>query len=326
MNNIIQNIIHKFFNNSQPSTDDILFKKWLLSPKNREEKDQAISEIWDSCQNETPDAFTLSELETFHRNNFLPGKRANFRSTIYKAVATILLPILGALFTWLILDTPQDTEQLIECFVPKGEKAKQIFLPDGSEVWVNAESILIYPNTFKGDTRTLFLNGEANFKVSRDKKKPFIVKTATLDIEALGTTFNVESYSNSPQTIATLEEGKIKISTKDSIPHETILSPNEQFIYDRDTHSREINIVDAQRLSNWKEGQLYFKNAPFGKLVKTIERKYNVTILYDQEKYKNNKLTVKFDHDETIDEVLSILEGILQNMKYKKNNDIIFIN
>ena len=54
MNNIIQNIIHKFFNNSQPSTDDILFKKWLLSPKNREEKDQAISEIWDSCQNETP--------------------------------------------------------------------------------------------------------------------------------------------------------------------------------------------------------------------------------------------------------------------------------
>ena len=62
MNNIIQNIIHKFFNNSQPSTDDILFKKWLLSPKNREEKDQAISEIWDSCQNETPDAFTLSEL------------------------------------------------------------------------------------------------------------------------------------------------------------------------------------------------------------------------------------------------------------------------
>ena len=305
MNNIIQNIIHKFFNNSQPSTDDILFKKWLLSPKNREEKDQAISEIWDSCQNETPDAFTLSELETFHRNNFLPGKRANFRSTIYKAVATILLPILGALFTWLILDTPQDTEQLIECFVPKGEKAKQIFLPDGSEVWVNAESI---------------------FKVSRDKKKPFIVKTATLDIEALGTTFNVESYSNSPQTIATLEEGKIKVSTKDSIPHETILSPNEQFIYDRDTHSREINIVDAQRLSNWKEGQLYFKNAPFGKLVKTIERKYNVTILYDQEKYKNNKLTVKFDHDETIDEVLSILEGILQNMKYKKNNDIIFIN
>lgn len=95
MNNIIQNIIHKFFNNSQPSTDDILFKKWLLSPKNREEKDQAISEIWDSCQNEIPDAFTLSELETFHRNNFLPGKRANFRSTIYKAVATILLPILG---------------------------------------------------------------------------------------------------------------------------------------------------------------------------------------------------------------------------------------
>ncbi|WP_418439346.1 hypothetical protein [Barnesiella intestinihominis] len=75
MNNIIQNIIHKFFNNSQPSTDDILFKKWLLSPKNREEKDQAISEIWDSCQNETPDAFTLSELETFHRNNFLPGKK-----------------------------------------------------------------------------------------------------------------------------------------------------------------------------------------------------------------------------------------------------------
>ena len=163
-------------------------------------------------------------------------------------------------------------------------------------------------------------------KYPATKKKPFIVKTATLDIEALGTTFNVESYSNSPQTIATLEEGKIKVSTKDSIPHETILSPNEQFIYDRDTHSREINIVDAQSLSNWKEGQLYFKNAPFGKLVKTIERKYNVTILYDQEKYKNSKLTVKFDHDETIDEVLSILEGILQNMKYKKNNDIIFIN
>ena len=210
--------------------------------------------------------------------------------------------------------------------VPKGEKAKQIFLPDGSEVWVNAESILIYPNTFKGDTRTLFLNGEANFKVSRDKKRPFIVKTATLDIEALGTTFNVESYSNSTQTIATLEEGKIKVSTKDSIPHETILSPNEQFIYDSNTHSRQINIVDARSLSNWKDGQLYFKNASFEKLIKTIERKYNVTILYDQEKYKNNKLTVKFDHDETIDEILPILEGILQNMKYKKNNDIIFIN
>ena len=121
MNNIIQNIIHKFFNNSQPSTDDILFKKWLLSPKNREEKDQAISEIWDSCQNETPDAFTLSELETFHRNNFLPGKKANFRSTIYKAAATILLPILGALHGGLMKTLITDENTALNVLIQEGK-------------------------------------------------------------------------------------------------------------------------------------------------------------------------------------------------------------
>ena len=93
-----------------------------------------------------------------------------------------------------------------------GERG-ELTLPDGTKVQINSESSIIYPKSFRGDTRTVYLSGEANFDVHKDKKHPFIVKTSLLSVRALGTKFNIQAYSEDRKTITILKMEKCKSIT-----------------------------------------------------------------------------------------------------------------
>ena len=213
----------------------------------------------------------------------------------------------------------------MECFVPYGEK-RQITLPDGTTAWINSSTILVYPNEFSGNTRTVFLNGEARFDVSKDPQKPFIVKTTFLDIEALGTVFNVSSYLDNFYTVATLEEGSIKVSLFDMNEPDIILNPNQQILYQHNSKDIEITQVEAENMGLWRTGELYFKGASFSHIMKSFERHFNVEIQYNPAKFKSQRITVRFSPEENIDDALIVLQAIIPNFKYEKCNNKIIIN
>lgn len=215
--------------------------------------------------------------------------------------------------------------EMAEIFVPYGE-SKQVILPDGSSVWVDAGSLLVYPKDFKNtDTRTVYLTGEASFSVHKNPEQPFIVKTTFVDMQALGTVFTVEAYPNDTCSTTTLEEGSVLVTVKKGNIQPTVLRPDQQLIYSHVAHTIRVKSVDISLYQKERSGYLIFENASFNHLMASLERKFNITIHYNSQKYASEYYNVKFSPDEKLEDVLTILQQLV-GIRYKVKGNVVFIN
>ncbi len=171
----------------------------------------------------------------------------------------------------------------------------------------------------------VYLSGEANFSVTKNPEKRFVVSTNNLNIEALGTVFNVQAYLDLPKITATLEEGKIKVETKTGHKQSLILMPNEQVIYDNKSQRFTKKTIDAKRVALWKDGYLIFQEASIGDILHTIEKRYDITVQFDSGKYEGRTFTVRFSPEETLPETLDILKEIIQDFNYVIKENTIYI-
>jgi len=208
--------------------------------------------------------------------------------------------------------------------VPNGQ-IKEILLPDSSLMVANSGSIVIYPENFAGSKRMIYLNGEAKFTVKSDKKKPFIVKANDMNVEALGTVFNISSYAENEQVIATLVKGKVKVEFHSEGNDPEILSPGEQVIFDRTSDQVIRKTVRTDDVLAWESGRLVFQSASLQHIIKTIERRYDVTIYLNAGKFNNEKITVKFMPDHTLEEILQTLQYIINGFKYNIIDNNVYI-
>ncbi|MDR2118399.1 MAG: DUF4974 domain-containing protein [Tannerellaceae bacterium] len=321
-------MIKNFFENSVSEEIQYKFHKWFMDNELQSEKREVMQDIWENCTAEH-DAQTQSELKKIRKRirTYENRRRLPHRTAWLKVAAVLLLPILSATLTYhLKHDTVIVREpELVEYFVPLGEQ-KHIILSDGSEVWANSGSLLISEKEFSGPSRTLFLNGEANFSVAPNPDKPFIVKTEYMDITALGTVFNVQSYPDAGKTVTTLESGKVKINTKRTKMQSTvILSPNEQLIYDRTTEELITKKVISEKNTRWIQGFLVFQSATFDEIIKVIERKFRIKVQYDPGKYKGRIFTVRFSPDEDVHQVFNILKDI-GGFRYRIKDSTVYIH
>ncbi len=144
---------------------------------------------------------------------------------IWQSAAAILFLLLASSVYLSTVGTKAETD-LLQQYIPIAEM-RSLTLPDGTKVQLNSKSTLLYPHEFTGDSRSVFLLGEANFKVKPDKKRPFIVKSNDLQITALGTEFNVSAYPESQEIATTLISGSIRVDYN-NLTTSVILHPNEQ--------------------------------------------------------------------------------------------------
>jgi transmembrane sensor len=185
--------------------------------------------------------------------------------------------------------------------VPKGG-TYELSLPDGTKVWLNAASSLKYPTEFNGLTREVELTGEAYFEVSRNPNQPFIVKNEKLDIEVLGTHFNVNAYTSERETKTTLFEGKVKVILPNS---NFLLSPMQQAVVNASNavELKKINNLDA---ISWKDGFFVFENESISNVMQKIARWYDVELVYEGKQTQQGYIG-KIPRSENISEVLKML-------------------
>ena len=187
--------------------------------------------------------------------------------------------------------------------LPQGKVAK-IVLPDGSRVWLNARSSLIYPNKFlAGQPRRVKLNGEAYFEVAHDKSRPFIVETEKVQTRVLGTSFNVRSYNNE-NPIVTLVNGSVQVSVSKGIGRKssTILKPGQQWLLSEGKWTT--MDVDTNVFTCWRDELFYFDGQTLREIMVEIGRWYNMTVLLDNNVHINDRLHFNGERTWTIQELI----------------------
>lgn len=174
---------------------------------------------------------------------------------------------------------------------PKGRQF-QFTLPDGTKIWLNAASSIRYPTTFNTKQRQVYISGEAYFDVAKDVSKPFIVSVdKQAEVQVLGTSFNINAYSNEADIKTTLEDGMVKVKNiSSSIPaisnRELVLKPGQQAIVSTDNNVSSPAITleqnaDIEKITAWKKGIFNFEGSSLVQVMKELERWYDIDVVYE---------------------------------------------
>ena len=214
-------------------------------------------------------------------------------------------------------DKIQTFNQLI---VPIGKRSSITFT-DGSQIWVNAGSRVIYPAQFTADSREIFIEGEIFLDIVHDTKRPFIVKTRKMEIRDLGTQFGVSAYDNEANSHVVLVEGKVEIETKGE--RKSTLNPNQLFLYNNKSNEKSIHQVNTQDYVAWKDGYYQFNHQKLDIVLEKLCKYYGIKIHWDE---KIHELTCsgKLDLKENPEKVLNALQNAAP-IKVEKIDDQVFI-
>lgn len=211
---------------------------------------------------------------------------------------------------------------LNQLIVPFGKQSK-IVLADHTEVWLNAGSRLVYPTVFGGGMRKVQLQGEAFFKVSKDKSNPFIVETNNSNIKVLGTSFNVKAYPDEKIEETVLVEGSVSLKQGKTIfGKDILLKPEQRVVVDGTDNSYTISKINVRDYTSWIEGVFVFNDEPLPSVLMRISRFYNLEIKWmnDAETRKiSGKLDLKDDYHRVLNALVLISDG-----NYAEKDGIIY--
>lgn len=200
----------------------------------------------------------------------------------------------------------KSTEPLFnKVIVPRGGEY-QLELCDGTKIWLNAESEIIFPTRFDGDTRTVELKGEAYFEVKSDPAHPFIVKTDLMSVRVLGTSFNIMTYNDDPVVETTLITGSLMV-VKDET--ETLIRPGMQARINRESNTCTLRSVYAESYAAWAKQMFVFFNEPIESICRKLARWYNVQIDASSESLRGIRYSGMIERAETFNKIADLLSA-----------------
>ncbi|MGW9683988.1 FecR family protein [Flagellimonas sp. 2504JD1-5] len=211
-----------------------------------------------------------------------------------------------------------------EIYVPYGQTFK-LTLSDGTKVWLNAGTRLKFPQNLSSSTqnRIVYLDGEAYFDVTRDEKRPFIVNAENLDVQVLGTQFNVSAYKADGKIATTLVEGSVKVYENSSPDTNILLTPSYQAAFSKEKGTLSKRRVDTRIYTSWMDNKLIIDNLSFEEILDKLERAHNVSIINHAEHLKDEVFKGDFEKED----IQTILGTIASStpFNYTIENNVITI-
>ncbi len=329
---------------SEKSFEEVISKQTSMDEAVEVDASKDINQLFFAIKSKEstitkPDKFeVLCEQIDFSEKTFvLDSKPSSFLRAVMK-IAAVIIPI-AVLASYFIFSINEKSafENLLTASTSKGSKTK-LELEDGTIVWLNADSKLKFPSTFKNKSkRIVFLSGEAFFDVKRNEKKPFEVIVKDYKVNVLGTSFNIKAYPNEESIETTLKQGKVDIEkfsciSKKETEKIVTLKPNQTLvIYDDKNYelaeevnsnkdetkvekAEKIEIVEEDNMQlieskdlapyiSWKDNELTFKNELLKNIISDLERWYNIKIEIANDELKDIKFTATFT-TETVEQAI----------------------
>lgn len=249
------------------------------------------------------------------------NKKINMRHAfqmMQRVAAVLFIPVL-MLSTYLFVQQGEDGVRMLEVRTNPGV-VSIVNLPDGSKVWLNANSVLKYPSNFQADSRKVELNGQGYFEVAKNREKPFIVKTDPMySVEVLGTSFNISAYEDENIIETTLVEGSVRLNVADASGKEISrkLKPNEKAEFQKNTNKLEVSSVNTDYDTAWKSGEIIFRNHSMDHVMKILSRHYNVKFEVKDAEVLNSIITARFKNEQLpqVMEYLHLASGIVYHIR-----------
>ncbi len=322
--------------------DDHILIGYLDNTISEEEK--ANVEVWRASSPENEKIleqmyFTLQLTERMHVMNTVDTEKAfaHFKSNtkrqnrrvrlslwlgLQRIAAVLFIPALILAGYLLFSNQNYDRHQMVEINTNPGV-ISTFDLPDGSKVWLNGGSSLKYANNFNTGKRTVELNGEGFFEVTKNPDKPFTVQVnPNYSIEVLGTSFNILAYATDDIIETTLVTGLVKLnwlSEKGMVSQE--LKPNEKAEYQKNNKNLSVNDTNVDANTGWKDGKIIFKQEPMDKVLQILSRHYNVTFNVKDQEIMKSVITATFK-DEQLVQVMEYLK-MASNINYTIEKPIV---
>ncbi len=232
-----------------------------------------------------------------------------FLNSLTRIAAMLFIPLLIA-SVWLLYQQQKPSTSLQyamqEITSPLGVRS-QIVLPDGSNVWLNAESTIRFKVPFDSQSRNVSLSGEAFFEVTKDAHRPFQVESGKINVTVLGTRFNFKAFAEDQSVEVVLSEGKVSLSTPGTMEgKELIMNPGERAVIDKTTNQTNIKAEKIGKYIAWHTGKLVFDECPMPEVALQLERWFGIEVKVDNPEILSYRITTTFEN-EPLHQVLEFL-------------------
>lgn len=340
-------LIQRFISGNADEGECQKLNNWMNQHPDNRRLVRELKEIWQSTPSEEFDVDVQAAWSKFQDRKTSPNvhylkKTATFsqkssRKLLYglRVAAVILVSVFAGVFVQYTLTDSGDSEELSEFYVmqtletDKGEKARVTF-SDGSTVVLNSASSIRFPEEFRGAEREVHLEGEAYFEVAHDPEHPFIVYAQDIEVEVLGTEFNVQSWSEDASVEVAVREGKVAVGSgsesttgQDQGEKQVILTEGLYTSVEKGGIPSPPQSVNVTNHLLWTHGGLHFDNVPFSKVVRDIERRFNVQVAGVPDELKDVPYTGTFQYAD-LDELLSVI-GASMEIEYRRDGSNIII-
>ena len=316
-------LLECFMRGETSPDEERILSDWLHSQEAKEQLSNYYQETWKGSNNKLIAEVQGRMFERVKSQMHNAAQELNRIRRLFQYAAIILL-IIGAgigghLYT-VSLTEPTVTDKSYLVQTGKGQRAN-ITLPDGTVVWLNSYTQLHYNANYGATQRVVSLTGEAYFEVAKDKEKPFIVETAGMNVEALGTTFNVKAYREDSQIIATLFSGSVRVSSdRDNV----ILSPDENATFERSSGKLIMHKLDNSSYAKmWRNNDLVFNGETLEEIAVLLNRMYNVQIIFKSERIKKHRFSGVICNN-SLDNVIELI-SLTSPITYETRGDTIIL-
>lgn len=297
-------LVAKYLGGEATDMEKTVVENWIEeSDENRDEFNRCLDLY------KKTDAYFLAKkfdpdkaFEAVGRKTGIIGKVEQGRGKIilpkffkYAAAAMIFLAI--GIASWYFISVKGQENMLVQA--THSQEQKTVTLPDGTNITLNGNTRIVFPEDFTGDSRNVEIEGEAFFDVEPNPAKPFIIKAGDTQIRVLGTSFNVLAYPDAETVEVVVETGKVQVTGKtgsDQISNEVFLEPGEKATVTKKIKSVVKKVNDDPNYNSWKTGNFVFEKSTLSYVIETLEKSFQVEINVSDPEIENLKYSVKFEN------------------------------